>query len=239
MERAWFASDVHLNPADPERTRRFAGFLAAWRGADCPLYILGDLFDWWLGAGHAADDEFKEAIAGIREAARNHSHPILFIFGNRDFLIRCPGDAPAGLTPLGESCEIDLAGKRVLLIHGDQLCTNDLRHQRYRSVMLSAPVRLLAGALPMAAKRAIARKLRKKSRGGAYPGISAAIPESALLPHFKRGIDTVICGHIHKQGTHSHTVDGRRHTLQVLADWCQGSPFLEFDKGEFRFQTSV
>ncbi len=236
MERAWFASDVHLNPADPARTRRFLAFLAGWKRADCPLYVLGDLFDWWLGRGHVASGEFAEVLDGIRDAARGHTHPIRFIFGNRDFLIRTPAGAPAGLTPLGESAEINLAGRRVLLVHGDQLCTQDTRHQRYRAVMLGPAGRLMDLALPFIVKLAIAQRLRKASRGGTC---EASIPEEAVLPLFRRGIDTVICGHIHRQGTHVHDVGGRPHTLYVLADWCQGTPFLEFDKGAFRFRESV
>lgn len=235
MDRAWFASDVHLNPADPERTRRFLAFLAAWRRADCPLYILGDLFDWWLGRGHAASPDFAEALAGIREGAAGHAHPILFLFGNRDFLIRSPADAPAGLSAVGESAEIDLGGRRTLLVHGDQLCTQDRRHQRYRAVMLGRTVRFLDRVLPFPVKQAIARKLRKASRGGMG---KAEIPPEALLPHFRRGIDAVVCGHIHKQGTHAFDVDGRPKTLHVLGDWHQGTPFLEFDGG-FRFRSSL
>lgn len=236
MHKAWFASDVHLNPGDPERTRRFLAFLAAWRRADCPLYLLGDLFDWWLGRGHAAAPDFAEALAGIREAASGHARPLFFLFGNRDLLIRSPGDAPAGLTVLGESAEIDLGGRRTLLVHGDQLCTQDRRHQRYRSVMLGRAVGLLDRALPYPVKGTIARRLRKASRGGMG---EARIPEEALLPHWKRGIDVVVCGHIHKQGTHAYAVDGRPKTLHVLGDWCQGTPFLEFDGGGFRFRESV
>lgn len=237
LARAWFISDVHLNPADPDRTRRFARFLDVWRAADCPLFILGDLFDYWLGRGHVRHPDFAEALAAIRRATVGRAHPIFFVFGNRDFLIRDPGDAPAGLVPLGESAEIDLDGRRTLLVHGDQLCLDDRRHQRYRAVMLSAPVRLLARVSPLFVKRTVARRLRRASRGGAAPG--AAIPQAALLPHFRSGIDTVICGHIHRQGTHAYDVDGRERVLHVLADWRAGTPSLVFDEGTFCFRTSV
>lgn len=234
---AWFASDIHLNPSDPARQERFLRLLDAWERTDAALYVLGDLFDYWLGGGHAADGDYAPVLARLA-ALGKRGRSVGFLFGNRDFLIDRPSQAPTGLESLGHSAEIRLGGLNVFLCHGDRLVTRDRRYQRMRHVLQSSPVKGALRSLPIALKRRLALRMRGMSIGEIArkdPDI-LRIPESAVMPRFLAGADVVICGHIHKEEMRSISAGGRRCRLYTLKDWCDGSPFLEFDGQDFKFR---
>ncbi len=239
-ERAWFVSDVHLNPADPERTERFDRFLSAWGREDFPLYILGDLFDYWVGPDHVRLDDYRKTLARIEELGIR-GRPIRFVFGNRDYLISRQDEAPPGLFAKGESLPIELGGKKVLLLHGDQLCTRDTGHQRYRAVMQSAPLRGLAKRLPLPVKRALALRLRRASVQSiaGKPAEIIRIQPEPLKAIYARGVDVVICGHVHQQENRTVEVAGRSCALYVMKDWRTGMPFLEWAEGRFTFRQAL
>ncbi len=229
MKPTLFLSDLHLAP---ERTATVAAFHAFTRGparAAAAVYILGDLFDTWLG-----DDQLREPFArAIGESLRALSEAGVAVHvarGNRDFLI---GDAFARATGarLLPECEIvDIAGMRFLILHGDELCTGDAEYQRYRARMRSDAGRRRLLGMPYVARRAIAWYLRRKSRlaNSRKPEAIMDVDANTVADMFRRhDVNRMIHGHTHRPARHALDVDGRARERIVLADWDDRGHYLE------------
>src|ERR1041385_1850922 len=129
----FFISDLHLDDARPQITELFVRFLAGEaRGADA-LYILGDLFESWIGDDD--DAPLPTRVAQALRALRESGVPIRFMHGNRDFLLGADYAARTGVTLLSDPTVLDLHGERTLLMHGDTLCTDDSEYQTFRSLV--------------------------------------------------------------------------------------------------------
>lgn len=229
--KALFISDLHLSEDTPATLAAFDALLAGpARGVD-ELYILGDLFEYWAGD----DDDTplsRHVAAGLKELADEGIH-IFFLAGNRDFLIGEAYAAAAGMRLLAEPTEIKLGGQRVLLSHGDTLCTDDRAYQDYRT-MVRAPA-WQAGFLakPLAERRAFIDHLRlrsqqaKSEKSMEIMDVSAASVEDMLRAH---GHPTLIHGHTHRPARHVHHVDGRECVRWVLPDWHGDAPYLMWDE---------
>jgi len=156
-----FISDIHLCADRPDMTAALVRFLAHDApGADA-LYVLGDLFEFWIG-----DDDpnpLHQQIAEAFAALSQQGVPIYFIHGNRDFMLGRQFAKRAGMTLLGDPCVIELYGERVLLSHGDLLCTLDLGYQKFRRITQLRWLRWLFLRLPLSRRQAIAHKIRGQS----------------------------------------------------------------------------
>jgi len=208
--RALFISDLHLRGADDPRAALFRRFLdeAAARaesgadgktGAAVALYILGDLFHYWLERGDRIIPAHAAIVADLAAATRR-GLAVRLLSGNRDFLYGEYLTRAAGVELLGERAEIELGGKHVLLTHGDTFYTRDRGYRFWRRVVRSLPARLAARTLPFGF---VAFAAERFSRGSAAararkPPSAFVIDEAALLAEFARGIDVIICGHIHQ-----------------------------------------
>lgn len=194
---ATLIADLHLDPFDPRRCERFA----AWaRAQDTPrLVVLGDLFDAWVGPAHERAPGARAVMGAFRELAARGE--VLVLQGNRDRLLgesfergsgaRVLRDGAVGLRP---------DGGRVLLLHGDELCTRDRAYQRLRRVLRSAPVQWLGPRLPLWISRRVARRLRRASERAValkLPEEKAVQPDAALREAAARGCATLVCGHVH------------------------------------------
>ena len=157
-----FISDIHLCAQRPDMTAALVHFLEHDApGADA-LYVLGDLFEFWIG-----DDDpnaLHHQVTAALLALSQQNVPIYFIHGNRDFMLGQQFAKQAGMTLLGDPCIIDLYGERVLLSHGDLLCTRDERYQKYRRITQLKWLRWLFLRLPLTRRQAIAHKIRGQSR---------------------------------------------------------------------------
>lgn len=232
MERpALFVSDLHLSPGRPDMAARFLRFLAGEARAGSALYILGDLFDHWIGDDDA-DEPFNRAVLDALGALAAAGVEIDFQHGNRDFLMSGRAAQRGGLRLIHDPTVRDLFGTRTLLMHGDTLCTDDVRYQRFRArVRRPAAVRLFL-ALPRGLRRAIAggvRSLSETEKGVKPPEImdvSAPTVEAALRAH---GYPRLIHGHTHRPGHHVHTIDGQTCERWVLGDWYQRASYLRCD----------
>lgn len=122
MPQTLFIADLHLSDDTPELNRLFLQFLQAQQGRADALYILGDLFEVWLG-----DDVLGETAVQTASALKTFGRtaPVYFICGNRDFLLGSSYAKQAGITLLPEVREIELYGTRYLISHGDEMCTDD------------------------------------------------------------------------------------------------------------------
>lgn len=216
MDRpALFVSDLHLSPERPEMAARFTRFLAEEARDAGALYILGDLLDHWIG-DDAADDPFNRRVLDALAALGAAGIPVHFLHGNRDFLLSGRVAARAGLHLIHDPTVRELFGVRTLLMHGDTLCTDDLRYQRYRARVRRPAVIRTFLALPRVVRRAIAGGLRsvsekeKRVKAPMIMDVNAVAVADVLRAN---GYPRLIHGHTHRPGRHVHAFDGQGRVL--------------------------
>lgn len=233
-----FISDLHISLEKTEITRRFLNFLQERARQANALYILGDLFDAWIG-----DDDNTPPNKTIKKALKSLADSgteIFLLQGNRDFLLGQGFADETGITLLDEYAVIELDGKRVLLTHGDLLCTDDLPYQTFRikshspewqQNVLSKPLWLRLLAARWYRLRSYFHK-RKKTRD-----IMDVNPQTVIetMRHYQ--CDTLIHGHTHRPATHDLSIDGHLAQRIVLADWKKdGAACLCWDGHAFRVE---
>jgi len=225
-------SDLHLDPREPAVVAQFVDFLAGEaRGADA-LYILGDLFEVWIG-----DDDPDPVSRGVIAALRGLTDagvPCRVLHGNRDFLLGRRFCAETGATLIQDGEVVDLHGERVLLMHGDLLCTDDTSYQRLRRIVRNPVVQWVFRRLPLRQRRELADRMRAGSRmhtGSAAPEIMD-VNAGAVAEAFRRaGVRTMVHGHTHRPAVHSLEVDGTAAHRIVLGDWHREGSVLEWSDG--------
>ncbi len=237
MKRVVFASDFHLGPERPEEVRVFEEFTRdVVAGAD-RFYVLGDLFESWVGRRQLRVPECSrvfDALGRLQSAGTD-----VFLFhGNRDFLF---GEAEAlacGGQVVGEEHAVELFGRRCLLLHGDSLCTDDVEYQRSKPLLRGRFVRFLSAALPLWAARLVAGGLRKKSRASTAKKtvMTMGIVPAAARARFAEGHDVMICGHVHDPGVKEVGDGARSLSLHVLGDWHGGGVYAEMDEAGVRLR---
>jgi UDP-2,3-diacylglucosamine hydrolase len=229
-----FVSDLHLSPARPEIVRLFRRFLLGpVHGAD-DLYILGDLFEYWAGDDDV-DDPFIAGIVADLACCSESGVGIHFMRGNRDFLVGERFARSAGLTLLDDPAEIDLHGRRLLLTHGDDLCTDDVAYQGFRRQVRSSEWMQAFLARPLDERKGEIEALRaqseaeKRRKPPEIMDVNTGAVEALLRRH---GYPTLIHGHTHRPARHEHIVDGHTCERWVLSDWHQhGSCLVAGEKG--------
>ena len=231
--RAIFISDLHLREGDAATQARFDAFmLHAAPGAD-RLYVLGDLLHVWLGDAMLDGDPYALKIVAQFKALAERGTQIFLARGNRDFMIGHDFARAVGATLLDEQTVIDLNGRTTLLLHGDELCTDDIRYQRARRVLRTDLFRHIGNALPRAARLAIARTLRRESdqhkaqTAMAIMDVNAAAVTRAMARH---NASLLIHGHTHRPARHG-LAEGRERW--VMSDWQQDYGYLEHNDGTF------
>lgn len=215
-----FVSDLHLCPTRPAINQTFFDFLRGPAAQAEALYILGDLFEYW--AGDDDDDPFNASVLAALRALSAGGVALFLMHGNRDFLIGERFTAACGAQLLPDPTLIDLYGTRTLLMHGDTLCTEDVRYLEFRAKVRSPEWqhRFLAQTLDQ--RKAIIAGLRsenaveKQLKAEEIMDASPAGIEAALRRH---GYPRLIHGHTHRPALHRHVVDGRSCERRVLADW--------------------
>ncbi|MDQ7780872.1 MAG: UDP-2,3-diacylglucosamine diphosphatase, partial [Planctomycetota bacterium] len=162
-----------------------------------------------------------------------------FIHGNRDFHVDGSFQRRTGVRVLGDSAEVNIAGRRALLMHGDMLCADDMHYHSYRRFARSPVGRSLFKALPIAARRLLAKCMTRASSIGERSGETGAqwsISEREVMAVFQAGYDMLVCGHVHIPGVHRWTVNGVEKVLYVLGDWDDHGTYLECDKETLRMK---
>lgn len=216
-----FVSDLHLAPDTPDLNRLFLDFLAGPARDATGLYILGDLFDAWAGDDDLADP-FNARIVSALRALADSGVAIGFIAGNRDFLVGADFAQAAGLELLPDPCVRAIAGERVLLSHGDALCTDDADYQRFRAEVRGTAWRQDFLARPLAERKRLIAELRARSETEkqvkplAIMDVNVHAVEEAFAAH---GVQALVHGHTHRQGEHVHRVGGGDCQRRVLGDW--------------------
>jgi UDP-2,3-diacylglucosamine hydrolase len=223
-----FISDLHLDAASPEIARQFHGFLESEARSAEGLYILGDLFEAWLGD----DDPDPEARATVRalRALVESGVPVFVMHGNRDFLIGGRFCRETGATLLADGTVVELYGERVLLMHGDALCIDDVSYQRLRRIVRNPLVRAIFRVMTLNQRRALAGKLRAGSRehvGMTAPDIMDVNATAVEQAFRAAGVRALIHGHTHRPAMHPLEIDGAPARRIVLGDWYTQGSVLE------------
>lgn len=228
-----FVSDLHLGPERPAISAAFFDFLERDARGAAALYILGDLFDYWIGDDDLADPLCAEVASSLAAVARSGC-TVYVMHGNRDFLIRDRFCEAAGATLIADPSVVELGGVRTLLLHGDTLCLDDPDYQSFRAKVRTPAWQEALLAKPIEERRAIARSLRADSKASqlAKSEDIMDVTERAVIDAFRRfGCDRMIHGHTHRPARHEHVVDGRMRERWVLADWYAQGSFLHCDAG--------
>jgi UDP-2,3-diacylglucosamine hydrolase len=226
-----FISDLHIDASRPEITQQFLSFLRTEAAGAEALYILGDLFESWVGDDDA-DPAQREAIAGLR-ALTLGGVPCFVMHGNRDFLLGPQFCAMSGAELLPDPILVTLHGEPILVTHGDALCTDDRAYQRLRATVRDPDWQRQFLALSVAARRALAGAARAGSQAHtaaieyAITDVNARSVEAVLRA---AGVATLLHGHTHRPAVHSLSVDARDCTRIVLGDWYSQGSVLRWDR---------
>lgn len=236
MKPTLLLSDLHLAP---ERTAAVAAFHAFARGPAreaAAVYVMGDLFDAWIGDDQRREP-FAQAIVKSLRGVSDAGVPLYIARGNRDFLL---GDAfaqAAGATLLQDQTIVELGGTMTLLSHGDEFCTDDVGYQRYRALSRDPGHQRRLLRLPYRLRRWIAAWLRRGSRAATArkPESILDVNAAAIERTFRRlDVRRMIHGHTHRPARHRTIVDGTPRERLVLADWDDRGYFLEIDSNGAR-----
>jgi UDP-2,3-diacylglucosamine hydrolase len=222
-------SDLHLDPTAPGIARQFTEFLRGPARAARALYILGDLFEVWLGDDDP--DPAVRAIVGELRALTDAGVPLYVMHGNRDFLLGSRFAADTGGTLLADGTIVEMHGERVLLLHGDVLCTADTGYQRLRRWLRNPLSLFVLRHLSLEARRGIAHRLRSGSQMhvGTTPAEIMDVTPAAVVATLRRaGVRTMVHGHTHRPAIHRLAVDGLPARRMVLGDWYTQGSVLEW-----------
>ena len=233
MQKTYFIADLHLSENRPHLLELFRQFMQEQAPEAEKLYILGDLFDFWIG-----DDEQSDLISEVQQLIRHLTEqgvPCYFQHGNRDFLIGKKFAEACGLSLLPTYQLIDLYGTPTLLCHGDTLCVDDVKYQHYRKKVHQKWRQWLFLHLPLKVRLKIAEKIRAKShqdkqlKSTEIMDVNAAFVQK-ILAQFH--VTQMIHGHTHRQK--HHEIPPHFHRI-VLGDWGETSSLLEVTPHSIEF----
>lgn len=234
-----FISDLHLDARRPAITTLFLEFLAGLDPRHCAgLYILGDLFEAWVGDDN--DDPHDAQVTAALRATTQRGIPVWIMHGNRDFLLGERFAQATGCTLLADPARIELSGEATLLMHGDTLCTDDHEYQQFRDMVRNPDWQRQFLAKPLAERRAIAANLRETSRqrtGEKAAEIMDVNPQAVLDTLRAHGVHRLIHGHTHRPAVHALDLDGRPAHRIVLGDWYTQGSVLYADNGSLRLES--
>ncbi|EPV8597608.1 UDP-2,3-diacylglucosamine diphosphatase [Enterobacter roggenkampii] len=215
-----FIADLHLQTEEPAITAGFLRFLRGEAKSADALYILGDLFEAWIG-----DDDpnplHREMAAAIH-ALVDSGVPCYFIHGNRDFLIGKRYARESGMTLLPEEQVLDLYGRKVLIMHGDTLCTDDTGYLAFRAKVHTPWIQKVFLALPLFIRNRIAARMRagsKAANSSKSMTIMDVNPQAVVRVMEKHDVQWLIHGHTHRPDAHSLIANGQPAHRVVLGAW--------------------
>ena len=225
-----FISDLHIDASRPRIIEQFLGFLHGEARSAEALYILGDLFESWIG-DDAPDAAQSAAIAGLRTLTSS-GVACFVMHGNRDFLLSSRFCEMTGAELLPDPLIVTLYGEAVLVMHGDALCTDDRAYQRLRATVRDADWQRQFLALSVEARRALAGAARAGSQAHTAAmeyAITDVNADSVAMALRAAATSTLLHGHTHRPAIHALQVDGRPCTRIVLGDWYDQGSVLRWD----------
>jgi len=232
-----FISDLHLDGERPDITAQFLDFLEHEARQAAALYILGDLFEAWIGDDDPAPDK-QRVIAALKSLTRG-GVPVYFVHGNRDFLIGRRFARETGVKLLADGTMIELYGKRVLLMHGDTLCIDDPDYQRLRRIVRNPLVQFVLRCLSLGQRQKLAAKMRAGSKkhiesmDRAQPQIMDVNQGAVCRAFEQERADVIVHGHTHRPAIHDVHVGGNVAKRIVLGDWYEQGSVLRWNEQGF------
>jgi len=226
-----FISDLHLEAARPEIAEQFFAFLKTEAESADALYILGDLFESWVG-----DDDPNAHCAEIKSAIRSLTDlgiPVFFMHGNRDFMIGDDFANETGVKLLPDPYVLDIHGSKVLLTHGDAMCTDDVEYQAIRQMTRNPEWQAMMLQKPLAERQAFAAQARAASVAHGKTiddDISDVNADSVAAAFREHGVSMMLHGHTHRPQVHQLEVDGNDAKRIVLGDWYSQGSVVRWDE---------
>ena len=220
-----FISDLHLEAERPDIARQFLSFLEQEASEADDLYILGDLFEAWVG-----DDDPNTHYFTIKRALRkivDKGIPVYFMHGNRDFMIGRGFANETGVEILKDPYKVQMYGQKVLLSHGDVLCTDDVQYQRVRKMTRDPDWKKTILARPLKDRLRMAEEARRQSLEQTINKSMEIMDVNqdavkTIIKHFN--VDVLLHGHTHRPAIHEIDLGRRKAKRIVLGDWyTQGS----------------
>ena len=233
-----FISDLHLHQSRPLVTQKFIDYLETISASTDALYILGDLFEVWIGDDDP-DPHNRRVIEALRQFSAGGAE-LHIARGNRDVILGRRFCNETGARLLDETTVIDVYGTQVLISHGDELCTDDHAYQRFRRQARSTFWRALFLALPLSVRKYLANHLRSRSRIETalkpedITDVNEQTVEEAFVEH---RVATMIHGHTHRPGIFELEVFRKPCTRIVLGDWYEQGSVLSWDESGYRLET--
>lgn len=222
MSETLFVSDVHLDATRPSIIELFNTFLTERAAHADALYILGDLFEYWIG-DDAPYAQYQTTFHTLKQLTKQ-GVPVYFLHGNRDFLIAKQFSEMTGVTLLSEEQIIQVYEYKMLIMHGDTLCTDDIEYQRFRKKTQNKILRWMVLHLPINTRQSIAQRLRNTSKQavGEKSAEIMDVNQDAVIDVMQRHqVDTLIHGHTHRPGIHEFKLQQQNCKRAVLGDWYQ------------------
>ena len=239
-----FVSDLHLDPARPEITALFLRFLQREAASADALYILGDLFEAWVGDDDPSSTG-QQVADGLRRLA-DAGVPVYFVHGNRDFLVGQDYAGRAGMRILPDPTVVSLYGEPVLLMHGDLLCTDDHAYQAFRAQTRDPHWQAMFLAQPLAARQAFAAQARQASMSrqqdmidgdrASFEAVTDVNPQAVEATLARFGVATLVHGHTHRPAMHAVRIGDREGRRIVLGDWYEQGSVLRVSPGHCDLQ---
>lgn len=223
-----FISDLHLRPDQPELIEKTVQFLKQNSEGTEKLYILGDLFNTWLG-DDIVPEEYQRLINALQQLSTSGIETYLMV-GNRDFMMGQDFAQRCGCKLLNDPTVIDFDGKKVLLVHGDSLCTDDISYQRYRRWTRNKFLQWCFLALPARRRQAISDKIKQKSKQQKQSKSATIMDVNQqavrdIMDQFN--VNYLLHGHTHRPAIHQ--LDNSANYRIVLGDWDGQSSFIKYD----------
>jgi UDP-2,3-diacylglucosamine hydrolase len=233
-----FISDLHLDAAWPAACAQFSAFLRGEAREAEALYILGDLFELWVGDDD--DDPLRNAVSADLAALTRSGTACFIMHGNRDFLLGARFAAASGCQLLDDPVLLEVGGQRVLVTHGDLLCREDDAYQQLRAQVRRPAWQRRFLRLPLATRRLVAGAARAGSRRHmqrAQPEIMDVAPDAVVAAMRATGARTLVHGHTHRPAVHEFELDGAPARRIVLGAWYEQGSCLRWSDAGYVLET--
>jgi UDP-2,3-diacylglucosamine hydrolase len=227
-----FISDLHLDGARPDITEQFIDFLRGEASLAERLYILGDLFEAWIGDDDPDTDK-RRVIDALRKLTSSGVRCFV-MHGNRDFLLGSRFCSETGTQLIDDGTVVTIGSRSVLLMHGDTLCTDDHSYQRLRRIVRNPVVQWILRMMTLSQRQRLAARMRAGSKAHieaadrSMPYVMDVNSEAVVNAFRDAGVDCLIHGHTHRPAVHKLLVDGIERTRIVLGDWYEQGSVLRW-----------
>ncbi|MDD9155411.1 UDP-2,3-diacylglucosamine diphosphatase [Aliivibrio sp. S4TY2] len=232
-----FISDLHLSPLRPDITDCFLDFMNTEAIHAEKLYVLGDLFEFWIG-----DDDnspFNVVIKEAFQALTQQGVECYFIQGNRDFLLNKRFCKETGVQLLADHTVIDINNEKVLIMHGDTLCIDDIKYQEFRAKVHQPWLQWVFNRIPLFIRQRIVKnvqdKIKEKKQHKKLTIMDVTQSEVERVMR-EEGVKRLIHGHTHRPNVHTFNHNSEEMTRIVLGDWYTQGSILEFKNNKYTLQ---